>query len=266
MRRRVQQVVIELRQDRVQEPRLSGVDLLELCRDVIAVPQLSERAVRHLPPIRGHGGRREVGVNYLSPSRQCHRCAMFAVHKVRIAPFKCIDQTFGFWELSSWARRLTKALGAGDGTPGYVGLAGEHPVYRVQIRLATAAAAPVSKYSRSARAVAARRRRTTKRTMAEEDQRKQVSPTVDVMERSARRVAALQTVPCLFCRNLGTFHRFSNAGWSQLLASHLGLAVTLSQLTRPPRPSGQLGTGLNRPTPIKVNLVAQDASVSARIL
>ena len=140
------------------------------------------------------------------------------------------------------------------------------PVYRVQIRLATAAAAPVSKYSRSARAVAARRRRTTKRTMAEEDQRKQVSPTVDVMERSARRVAALQTVPCLFCRNLGTFHRFSNAGWSQLLASHLGLAVTLSQLTRPPRPSGQLGTGLNRPTPIKVNLVAQDASVSARIL
>ena len=51
-----------------------------------------------------------------------------------------------------------------------MGLAGEHPVYRVQIRLATAAAAPVSKYSRSARAVAARRRRTTKRTMAEEDE------------------------------------------------------------------------------------------------
>ena len=67
-----------------------------------------------------------------------------------------------------WATHLTKAFDAGDGTPGYVGLAGEHPVYRVQIRLATAAAAPVSEYSSSTTAVAARRR-AAKRMRAEED-------------------------------------------------------------------------------------------------
>ena len=85
-------------------------------------------------------------------------------------PFKCIVQNPGSGSSQSWATRLTKAFGAGDGTPGYVGLAGEHPVYRVQIRLATAAAAPVSEYSSSTTAVAARRQRAAKRMRAEEDE------------------------------------------------------------------------------------------------
>ena len=85
-------------------------------------------------------------------------------------PFKCIVQNPGSGSSQSWATRLTKAFGAGDGTPGYVGLAGEHPVYRVQIRLATAAAAPVSEYSSSTGAVGARQRRAAKRMRAEEDE------------------------------------------------------------------------------------------------
>ena len=85
-------------------------------------------------------------------------------------PFSRIDQNPGSGSVPSWTKCFVSALGAGDGTPGYVGLAGEHPVYRVQIKLA-AAAATVESYSSNPTSVKARRHYAArKRARAEEDE------------------------------------------------------------------------------------------------
>ena len=85
-------------------------------------------------------------------------------------PFSRIDRNPGSGSFPSWTKCFVSALGAGDGTPGYVGLAGEHPVYRVQIKLA-AAAATVESYSSNPTSVKARRHYAArKRARAEEDE------------------------------------------------------------------------------------------------
>ena len=80
-------------------------------------------------------------------------------------PYERIDQNPGYTNPGGafWVKLLKKALDAGDSAPGDPILLGEHLVYRVQVRLATAAAT-VSSLSQTPGAVLMRRRRAAKRT------------------------------------------------------------------------------------------------------